>query len=74
AFDFLLNFSITPGNGVFFNNIGFLSPVGTSSVAIAVPNLPALANLTIYGAFVVEDPVTPGFIGTISAPLAMTIQ
>ena len=74
AFDFLLQFSIAPNNGVFFNNIGFLSPTGTASVAIAVPNLPALSNLTIYGAFVVEDPITPGLIGTISASLPMLIQ
>jgi hypothetical protein len=73
-YDVLLQLSITANNGVFFNNIGVFDPVGTASVAIAVPNAPVILGATIYGAFVVADPNVPGNIGTISSSLPMTIQ
>ena len=74
ADDFLLRHSLMQNNGLFFNNVGTLGPIGSASIAIAVPNDPSLMNLTIYSAFVTVDPVAPGAVRSISATLPMTIQ
>jgi hypothetical protein len=74
AFDALLQLSLMPGNGVFFNNIGVLDPTGRASVAIAVPNIPTIVGATVYAAFAVLDPQNPSLVGTISPTLPITIQ
>ena len=67
--------SMAPGNGVFFNNLSTLNAIGSASVIIAVPNIAALSGMTLYSAFVVEDPnATSWQLGTISPSLAITIQ
>ena len=73
--DWLVQFSMAPGNGVFFNNLSTLNAIGSASVIIAVPNIAALSGMTLYSAFVVEDPnATSWQLGTISPSLAITIQ
>ncbi len=72
--DALLAFSITPGNGVFFNNIGSLDGSGFASVMVVLPNYPPLLGLTFYAAFVVPDAGNPTGIGTISPSLSITVQ
>lgn len=73
--DWLLELSLVPSNGIFFNNLSLFDGAGLAAVIIAVPNVPALSGATIYGAFVVEAPgATTWMLGTISPSLAITIQ
>jgi hypothetical protein len=72
--DDLLLFSLAPSNGVFFNTTGILGGGGEGFVVVAVPNLPALINTTVYAAFIVADPLSITGVGTISPSLPITIQ
>ncbi len=72
--DVLLQFSLTPGNGVFFNNVGVLDNAGFASPMVILPNLPVLQNMTFYAAFVVADPLNPTGVGTISPSLPITVM
>lgn len=73
--DWLLQFSLMPGNGVFLNNFGAFNAIGSASVIIGVPNIAALSGVTVYSAFVVDDPGASVWqLGTISPSLPITIQ
>ncbi|HYC77809.1 MAG TPA: hypothetical protein VEI02_09295, partial [Planctomycetota bacterium] len=74
ALDFLLTLSLDPLNGIFVNTIGALDGLADGAVAFNVPNLPVLTGATIYCAFVTADFAHPTGIGTISPPIAITMQ
>lgn len=73
-YDALLQFTLTPGNGVLYNNIANLSPGGLASVPFVIPNFLPLIGLTIQSGFVVGDPSNSTGIGTISPALPITFQ
>jgi hypothetical protein len=72
-YDFLLEFTLVPNNGVLFNNSAVLDSAGTASVIFAVPVVPGASGITIYGGFVVGNPANPIGIGTISPALPIII-
>jgi len=77
--DPLLALSTAPGNGVFFNTVGTLNPLGvafpgtTTDPLIALPNVPALSGHSFSLAFAVIDPLQSCAIVRISLPATITI-
>jgi glucose/arabinose dehydrogenase len=74
AHDFLLELSLTPGNGIFLGTAGNLDTNGQAQLQIVVPPSPALAGLRIYGAAVILQPTAPAGVEGISCALPITIQ
>ena len=72
--DALFWFSLTPNNGIFFNNIGTLSTSDDATVVVQVPLQPSIVGATIYTAFAVADPAQPGGVGTVSSAIPVLIQ
>ena len=78
--DVLFQFSTMPGNGIFFNTIGSLAPLGapfpgtTRDPFISIPPLLPAANFSFHVAFVVLQPAIPCPIARISASTEITVQ
>ena len=71
--DWLLQFSLPPGNGIFINNMGVLDGSGFSQGFIAIPAIPSLTGVVMYASLVVLDPGASLGIGSISPALTITI-
>lgn len=74
ANDFLLVFSLTPGNGVFANMVGVMNGFGAGQGAVTLPPDPALSGLGFFAGGLVLDPAHATGIGSISDPLFVQIQ
>jgi beta-lactamase superfamily II metal-dependent hydrolase len=74
AFGWLLDFSLTPNNGVTTGFSGLMNGLGLAFGTIGLPNDPGISGFTFYAAGVVLDPAYPGGIGSISPTLPLTIQ
>src|SRR5207244_94440 len=56
AADVFMIFSLTPGNGIFFNFTGVMSALGVGQGQVTLPNVPGLAGLGFYAAGLTLDP------------------
>ncbi|MBU0754921.1 MAG: hypothetical protein KJ645_07255, partial [Planctomycetes bacterium] len=76
AWDYILApLSITPGNGIFNNFVGYLDGAGYSAdPQFAIPYMPILVGVDIYFAAITLDASYPEGIKNISAPLPITVQ
>jgi len=73
-YDFFLNYSLTPNNGIFYNFVGYLDSSGASSAPIfVIPNLHIMVDLDILFAALTFDTGYPFDVKNISAPLSVTI-
>jgi hypothetical protein len=72
--DFLLNLSLTPGNGLFTNTVANLDLAGDALIGLNVPNIPVLVGYPIYSCLAVADPFSVSGIGTISPLLTIVFQ
>jgi Concanavalin A-like lectin/glucanases superfamily len=64
-----LNFSFGPSlPGMFVNFIGILNAQGHAAPMVNVPALPALAGVTINGAYAILDPLAPQSLDFVSIP------
>ena len=72
--DFVLSFSLAPGNGVFLGMGGLLDASGLGLAAFAIPNDPALIGLPFYFAFLTLDPAASLGVGRISTPIGFVIE
>jgi len=72
-YDFLLQLSLSPGNGVFVGNVGTLDSAGLAQGFIAIPAVPSLAGIVFHAALVVVDASNPTGVGNISPPLTITV-
>lgn len=70
----LLDVTILPGHPLFPDNFGVLDGSGHKYVRFVLPNLPSLAGLNVFGAFLVFDANRPTGIGAVSSQLATSIQ
>lgn len=70
--DFLVDFTLQPNNGVLTSNLSVFSPIGTATVGFYIPQIVGITGLTIYAGFVVDG--APAYtIGTFSPALAITL-
>lgn len=76
GYDFLLTpLSITPGNGIFNNFVGYLDGAGYSAAPeFVIPYKPILVGRDIFFAAATIDAAYPEGIKHISAPLHITVQ
>jgi hypothetical protein len=72
-YDFLLQLSLSPGNGIFVGNVGTLDSAGLAQGFIAIPAVPSLAGIVFHAALVVVDASNPTGVGSISPPLTITV-
>jgi competence protein ComEC len=73
ALGWLLDFSITPNNGITSGFSGAMSGLGHAVGSIALPNVPALSGFTFYAAGAIVDAAYPGGVGSIAPTLTLTI-
>ena len=53
------------------NNVGVLNASSQATVNLAIPNIPSIANVTVYGTFITYD--SSGQIVSIADPINFTI-
>jgi beta-lactamase superfamily II metal-dependent hydrolase len=68
AYDFLMTFAFTPGNGVFSNLTGVMNFLGSAQAPVQLPADPGLSGLSFYAGGLVLDPAQPSGVGAISPP------
>jgi hypothetical protein len=73
--DPLLQLSLTPNNGIFLHNSGFLNGTGVANawVTVSIPALPSLVGQTLYAAMITLDSTAVTGVGGISNVLPIVI-
>ena len=74
AYDGLMLFSLTPGNGVFSNMTGTMNFFGSGQASVLLPAVPALVGVSFFAGGLVLDPAQTSGVGAISPPKLVVIQ
>jgi hypothetical protein len=73
--DFFLQFSLMPSNGLFNKFVGILDGAGhCEDPEFVIPNMPSLVGLDLYFAALTLEASYPEGVKNISAPLPITIE
>jgi hypothetical protein len=72
--DALFTVSLTPNNGVFFNNAGWLNAWGSAPLLIAIPALTQLIGQSMFMVCVILNSGAPLGLEQVSAPFQITFQ